>query len=122
LADATYKLLWGSFPVLTIGTTDKTKSFHPFGLVVTREEKDVDFQFMFEAVRETVKVVTSQNFNPKILIADNAEAITNGFQLAFGHTEKRIYCWAHVIRKIDSKLKSIAEPKYRGMLKNFRGN
>jgi hypothetical protein len=98
--------------------TDKTKSFHPFGLVVTREEKDVDFHFMFVAVKETVYSVTSQTYTPKILIADNAEAITNGFQQSFP-LEKRINCWAHVIRKIDSKLKPVAEPNKSNIRKDI---
>ena len=31
-ADATYKLLHHGYPLLIVGTTDKNKSFHPFGV------------------------------------------------------------------------------------------
>ena len=55
LSDATYKLTYGGFPALTGGKTDKNKNFHPFGIA----------------------------FNPSILVADNADAVTLGFKKVF---------------------------------------
>ena len=43
MSDATYKIVYEGYPVLTIGTTDKSKQFHPFGLAITYEEQTEDF-------------------------------------------------------------------------------
>jgi hypothetical protein len=43
-------------------------------------------------------------YSPKILIADGAEAITNGFIQIFQECLIRIMCWAHVVRAIDKRL------------------
>ena len=40
----------------------------------------------------------------RVLIADAAEAISQGFYNAFTGCEKRVYCWAYVIRNIDKRL------------------
>ena len=50
-------------------------------------------------------------YKPTALIADNAPAITNGFKHAFSSYSKRVSCWAHVIRNIDSQLKTIKNEK-----------
>jgi hypothetical protein len=42
-ADAIYKLVWQGFPVLIVGTTDRDKHFHSFGLAVTTTEQINDF-------------------------------------------------------------------------------
>lgn len=43
-ADATYKLVWQSFPVLIAGTTDKNRKFHPMCLGVSTNECQADFK------------------------------------------------------------------------------
>ena len=71
LADATYKLTSENFPVLTGGTTDKSKSFHPFGIAVTTNEKDIDFAFFLYLskmhVREFFKQIFLQTFWLRIM-------------------------------------------------------
>ena len=47
LADATYKLTYENFPIITGGTTNRKKNFHPFRLAICRTEKDDDFGFFF---------------------------------------------------------------------------
>ncbi len=53
------------------------------------------------------------DWKPRILIADNAPAIANGFIEAFGRryieilTNWRANCWAHAIRNIDIELSHI---------------
>jgi hypothetical protein len=44
LADATYKLVVEGFPILTIGTTDKSRQFHPFGYAMVYRERQEDFE------------------------------------------------------------------------------
>ena len=43
-----------------------------------------------------------------MLLADGSDAITNGYERVFGKPQKRIMCWAHVVRNVDKHLKSIA--------------
>jgi hypothetical protein len=45
--DATYKLLHHGHPILIVGTTDKDKSFHPFGVALCCNEKEEAFKFIF---------------------------------------------------------------------------
>ena len=51
ISDATYKLVFEGFPVMTVGTVDKNKSFHPFGLAVCSDEQQDDFRFLFNSIK-----------------------------------------------------------------------
>ena len=66
--------------ILTIGKTDRCRQFHPFGYAVVKNEEASDFQFMFNAVKKSVKQIFSIDYEPKVLIADNAPSIHNGFK------------------------------------------
>ncbi len=79
MADATYKILIEGFPILTVGTTDSNRAFHPFGFgIVTHETKD-EFKFVFDCLKKASLQCGFSEYKPSILIADNAEAIHNGF-------------------------------------------
>ena len=65
--------------MLTLGTTDKCRVFHPFGFAMTTNETESDFEFYFAALRDAVKLSTGHIYQPTKLIADNAPAIHNGF-------------------------------------------
>lgn len=90
LADATYKLITQGFPVLTCGTTDKSKQFHPYGIAVTTNEKQEDFAFLFTAIFETARRIGLAPIVPTLLVADSAESITNGFNSAFPGVEAKV--------------------------------
>jgi hypothetical protein len=108
-ADSTYKLIWNNFPVLICGTSDKDKVFHPFGISVCTNERQEDFQFMFESLQVGLEV-TSQSVLPNDgsvgLIADAADAITNGFKSVFsnGNAFKRRMCWFHMKKAVENYL------------------
>ncbi|CAF1133814.1 unnamed protein product [Brachionus calyciflorus] len=106
--DATYKLLWLNFPILLCGTTDANKAFHPFGMLITKNETENDFTFMFKTVRDLSLQLYQWQYSPTVLIADAAQAITNGFKNVF-ELNKRITCWAHVERKIKERTNGIRE-------------
>ena len=93
-ADATYKLIWQGYPVLIVGTTDKEKKFHPFGLAVCMNETEEDFSFIFRSLKLTVNRICNFNYQPTTLIADASGAITKGFQAAFDNLDRRVMCWA----------------------------
>ena len=57
VADATYKIIIEGFPVLTVGTTDKDRHFIPFGCVVSTGEAENDFKFLFDSLKEGLKMI-----------------------------------------------------------------
>jgi hypothetical protein len=70
VCDATYKLIFEEYPVFTIGSIDKDKHFHPFGLGIASNEEQSDFNFMFSSVKNAAKKIHSFSYSPEILIAD----------------------------------------------------
>jgi len=102
-ADATYKLTWQGFPILIVGTTDRDRKFHHFGIVVTTNEKTQDFAFMFKTLKDWVKK-DGADLQPELLIADASQAIRNGFHRVFGTQSISIMCWAHMRKNVTKKV------------------
>ncbi|KAI2810354.1 hypothetical protein BLOT_001514 [Blomia tropicalis] len=100
--DATYKLNYLGFPVFVTGTTDKQQRFHPFGIALLQNEDTASFKFVFESLKKA-----NSTYQPTILVAGSAPAITSAFEEVFGTNYTRVYCWFHVKKNIDQKLKSI---------------
>ncbi|CAF1036165.1 unnamed protein product [Brachionus calyciflorus] len=99
VVDSTYKIIFQGYPLMIAGTVDFDKHFHPLAVAIcTRETKD-DFEFLFRSILKKVP-----NFCPKYLLADGADAITNGFEAVYGKPI-RIMCWAHTERAVSNKLK-----------------
>ena len=95
-ADATYKLLHYGFPVLIVGTTDKNKTFHPFGVALCCNEKEEAFMFIFQSIKDSVRDIYQFDYEPTILVADASNAITNGFTSVFKDLLFRVMCWFHM--------------------------
>lgn len=77
--DATYKLNWHGFPLIVLGTVDRSKRFHPIAYACCTHETTADYEFVFRAFRDAIEVFFEQKFEPKILIADGANANRNRF-------------------------------------------
>ena len=105
--DTTYKLIYQGYPVFLAGVTDLQKHFHPLCLAICTNEEAIDFQFIFEALSNTLKILYDYDYRPNALIADAAGAITNGFKLAFNYDNEeqfiRIMCYSHVDRAIKDR-------------------
>ncbi len=80
-ADGTYKIIWQKHTLITAGTTDKSKAWHPFGLMPTKSEKSKDYKFFFSSVKKAVKQCMGIEYRPTILVADAAGAISRGLLL-----------------------------------------
>ena len=93
---------------MTCGTTDKDRHFHPFGVCLSFNEKEEDFQFLFQALKETAQDLLGFEYQPTSLVANSAPSITNGFVSVFGNGKRGI-CWAHATRGIDALLKSVKD-------------
>ena len=57
---------------------DNNKSFHPVGFVLCDSEDTDDFSFVFDSIHSC-----DPDFKPRFLVADGAEAITQGFKVIF---------------------------------------
>jgi hypothetical protein len=110
-ADGTYKLIWQKHTLITAGTTDSAKAWHPFGVMPTKTEKGRDYEFFFKCLKKAVRQCLLTDFKPEILVADAAGAITRGFMRAFGYNYVsefvRIVCYQHVKRNIEKVLMHI---------------
>lgn len=113
--DATYKIVWQGFPIPLIGTTDSNRKFHHFGVCVSTNERAEDFEFMFQSLKDKVKVLFVEDIDPKVLICDAADSIHNGWGKVFPlRSNDIIMCWAHVRRAVSKNLsKYLKEEKKR---------
>ena len=60
--------------------SDKQRVFHPIGLVLSRDETSADFQFIFTSLKIGLSRCEFDQLGSVDLIADAADAITNGFE------------------------------------------
>lgn len=96
--DATYKLNWLGFPLIILGTVDRSKRFHPLVYACSTHERTYDYAFVFECVKDTIKTHFNREFLPKKIIADGADPIRNAFYKVFESAELDVMCYAHVLR------------------------
>ena len=100
-------------PIFLIGLMDRRKRFHPISVSVCTNEREEDYEFIFSAVKDILKKLHDHDWRPDTLMADGAEAITNGFMKAFAYRStdefNRLMCWPHVERNVSKH----APLKYR---------
>lgn len=96
--DATYKLNWNGFPLILLGTVDRTKRFHPLFYGCSSNETADDYAFFFNSIKEGVKKYFGKEFDPQILIADGESigdhAIRNATFETFPQAKLFIMCYA----------------------------
>lgn len=105
-ADGTYKLCWENYNVLVAGNTDLARHFHPLGIAVTTTETSEDYECLFNAIKKGIKSNFDTEYAPKNLTSDAANAIANGFKLAFGENVLTAICYVHVSRNVEKKVNS----------------
>jgi len=111
-ADATYKLMFQGYSVFLVGINDMRRVFHATSLSICSGEIGDDYAFVFWSVKTMIDKLffgEISTYRPTILIADGADAITNGFIMALGECLIRIMCWAHVRRNVVKKLHLVEE-------------
>ncbi|XP_077289789.1 uncharacterized protein LOC143913700 [Arctopsyche grandis] len=107
--DATFKLTWQGYPVLIVGSSDMNQVFHPYAIAVCSNETESDFAFIFSSIKESYFKIYNTECNPKILLADASSAITDGFKAVFGLSFRRLMCYFHVAKNIDSELRGMKD-------------
>lgn len=111
-SDGTHKITYQGYPAIVLGTLDKMKRFHPFGLCLVFGETADDYEFAFKSL-----IKKKADYKPNILIADNAPAITNAFVSTFSPENLiRVYCWAHVYKRVQLKRSLIKDKKLRDII------
>lgn len=106
-ADGTYKIMYQGFPLIVAGFVDRYKHFHVIGICATSNERQRDYEFIFEALKKGIYKHTQIAFEPKILMSDAAPAIRNAFYATFESAEQNVICFVHVLRNIQrAKFKS----------------
>ncbi len=113
--DTTHKVMWEGFPLFLNGTTDMCRSYQPQSISICTQETEKEFEFAFNAIKDSLLNIFDYNYRPTILVADGAEAITNGFMKAFNYVSIeefiRIMCWSHVDRAYKAKLLKVKSKK-----------
>lgn len=96
--DATYKNNWYGYPLMVLGTVDRTKRFYPLVYACCSHERASDYGFIFECVKRAIKSNFNEDFKPEILIADGADSIRNAYYNCFQSAKIDVMCFAHVLR------------------------
>lgn len=102
--DTTYKILWQGFPVAPIGTVDKDRHFHLIAMCVSSNEKEEDFTFFFQTIKNKIFSVFNCELESKIILCDACKAISNGFLAVFGDDCLVLTCWFHVKKAIKKNI------------------
>jgi hypothetical protein len=106
VSDGTYKLIHEKYPVLVMGTTDRSKQFHTFAVAVSSNERTQEFDFMFSSLQEQAESLFGVDFHPKKLVSDASDAIRNGFLTAYPEREidDTATCYFHMRQAVTKKV------------------
>lgn len=101
--DGTYSLNFLGYPLIHMGTVDRTKRFHTLVLACTTNETASEYAFVYKTVQDALLKHFQYKFEPTTLIADGADSIRNAFFDVFQSAEKDIMCNSHVVRNVDKR-------------------
>lgn len=104
--DGTYKLNVHDYPVIVVGGIDVNQKMHVIAFSVTTKEEGKNFEFIFSAIKRSIKKLHQIAYRPEILVSDAACAISNGFFAAFPEVEniKNVTCWFHVQKAAKNRI------------------
>lgn len=74
-ADSTYKLIWQGYPVQVTGFTDANKKFHASAISVSATEKEADFTFVFNSLKEGTITALNDEWKPEVIMCDAAKRL-----------------------------------------------
>ncbi|KAF0295052.1 hypothetical protein FJT64_007364 [Amphibalanus amphitrite] len=102
--DATYKLTWNGFPVIIAGVSDQARQFFPVVFGVMQAETSEEYGLLLNKMKTAVEEVSGKTFEPRIVVADCADAITTAISQVFPEA-KRGHCWFHVKKAAETHLR-----------------
>lgn len=119
VADGTYKLHDGRWPLLMVGTIHLhfsqgrySHTFRPFAYMLASSESELAYRHLFKGLKAAYKKVYHQDLDPAFAVCDRAPAILNAFKAVFPTIEV-LTCWPHVDRKVSDKCKVLLADKER---------
>ena len=102
--DATYKLTWQGFPAIVAGVSDANRQVTQVAFAVPSGETKDDYEIVLRSMKEGIRAVSGEDFEPRVLVADAAEAITLATEAVFPGVLRR-FCWFHVSKNVESFLR-----------------
>lgn len=103
-ADSTYQTNWQGFPLNIVGGFDAMQKFHMIALSLASNETTDNFQFLFDAVKNSVLKFHNKEMKPTFLMSDAAFQISNGCLAAFSNSIPLtiLMCFFHVAKAIEA--------------------
>ncbi|XP_043197811.1 uncharacterized protein LOC122368178 isoform X2 [Amphibalanus amphitrite] len=102
--DATYKLTWQGFPAIVASVSDADRHVTPVAFAVSSGETKDDYEMVLRAMKQAIEAVSGEPFEPRVIVADAAEAITLAVEAVFPRALRRV-CWFHVRKNVESYLR-----------------
>lgn len=103
-ADGTYKITWQGFPLIVVGTIDREKHFHVTAIVVTSNERESEYEFVFRTIKMGIERESKHVFQPHIILSDYAGAIRNGFFAVFGPSDHAVLLFLDKWQEVEEEL------------------
>ena len=102
--DATYKLMFQGFPAIVAGVSDADRQITPVVFAIVSGETKDDYEVVLRAMKEGIQTVCGEAFEPRVVVADAAEAISLAVEAVFPGASRRV-CWFHVRKNVESYLR-----------------
>ena len=99
--DATYKMNWAGYPILTHGVSTETGRFFLTHVTLSSHE-DTAYANNYSFVKRIL-----ENKIPRFRMGDGAWDITNTGTDVFGGVGSRLMCWSHTYRNVRPKLATV---------------
>ena len=128
-ADATYKLTYEGHPILMVGTITWQQQFIHTGLMISDQEKEMDFMVLEATIRSQLKLMAplrsadgGLSHAIPYMTADAAAAIKNGEEMAnLGEHDEELFltCYAHMMRAKFNEYLVADDPKAKTRLRSL---
>ena len=78
---------------------------------MSTNERQEDFQMIFDGLKEKVLSLFDHVMQPKVLVCDAAQSISNAFIAVFGTTPVVRMCWTHAKKNMQQKVQKLVNNK-----------
>ena len=103
--DATYKLNDKKYPLLVLGTQDRSHKFHLVAFCVSSQEDEGAYSFFFQSIKRGMEKHFNIDYKPKYIMSDGALAIFNAAEAVFGADTSHLMCFFHVSKAVEKHMK-----------------
>lgn len=105
-SDTTFKVCYTEMPLFILGTIDKAGHFHFLGVGACSHERQEDFEYFFQSIKDAVKKYTKYELKPSVLISDGSIPLAQAYYKVFAESAKiNNMCHVHVARAAKRHIK-----------------